>query len=116
MFGLLKLFVKDTTKSQPALGLSGSHVYTEEEKKVLEHTSHINSNVFVPFMSVDLKDRFLFPIPYTDKDGLLELAPKQKRDFIEWRRISEICEDPKLVSGKCVDFYSIKQTVVSDCR
>lgn len=27
-----------------------------------------------------------------------------------------MCEDPKLVAGRCVDFYSIKQTVVSDCR
>lgn len=46
---------------------------------------------------------------------MLELAPKQKRDLIEWRRISDFCENPKLVAGDCVDFYSIKQTVVSDC-
>lgn len=49
------------------------------------------------------------------KDGYLELAPKQKRDFIEWRRISETCDDPKMAIGATVDFYSIKQTVVSDC-
>lgn len=49
------------------------------------------------------------------QDGFLELSPKQKRDLIEWRRISELCEDPKLIMGNCVDFYSIKQTVVSDC-
>lgn len=107
--------VKKSSNSHPQLGLAGSQVYTDEEKKVLEHTSHINSNIFVPFMSVDLKDKFVFPIPFTDKDGYLELAPKQKRDFIEWRRISEIVEEPKLVSGRCVDFYSIKQTVISDC-
>lgn len=46
---------------------------------------------------------------------MLELAPKQKRDLVEWRRISELCENPKLVTGDCVDFHSIKQTVVSDC-
>ncbi|KAJ6649460.1 Calpain-7, partial [Pseudolycoriella hygida] len=107
--------VKNPARTQPHLGLAGSQVYTEEEKKVLEHGSHINSNVFVPFMSVDLKDKFVFSIPFTDKDGFLELAPKQKKDFIEWRRISEICEEPKLVYGRCVDFYSIKQTVISDC-
>ncbi len=58
----------DVSNIQPSsLGLSGSHVYTDEEKKVLEHSSHINSNIFVPFMSVDLKDKFVFSIPFTDK-------------------------------------------------
>lgn len=46
---------------------SGSSGYTEEEKRVLEHTSKINDNIFVPFMSADLKDKFVFPIPYSDK-------------------------------------------------
>lgn len=41
--------------------------YTEEEKRVLNHTSNINDNIFVPFMDVDLKDRFVFSIPFTDK-------------------------------------------------
>lgn len=63
--------VKDTSNIQPSLGLSGSHVYSDEEKKVLEHTSHINAHVFVPFMSVDLKDKFVFSIPFTDKVKVL---------------------------------------------
>lgn len=66
-------------------------------------------------MSIDLRERFVFSIPFTDKDGMLELAPKQKRSLIEWRRISELCESPKMVIGNSPDFYSIKQTVVSDC-
>lgn len=41
--------------------------YTEEEKRVLNHTSNINENIFVPFMEIDLKDRFVFSIPFTDK-------------------------------------------------
>lgn len=45
----------------------------------------------------------------------MELAPKQKRDFIEWRRVSELCENPKLIVGEYVDYQSIKQTVISDC-
>lgn len=97
------------------ISISGSQAYTEEEKKVLEHTSHINSNTFVPFMVVDLREKFVYSIPFTDKDGPLALAPKQTRDFVEWRRISEICDDPKMVCGYGVDTYSIKQTVVSDC-
>ena len=39
--------------------------YSEEEKKVLAVTSMINGREYVPFMSVDLKERFAFPVPYT---------------------------------------------------
>lgn len=52
---------------------------------------------------------------FYSQDGLLELAPKQQRSLVEWRRISELTESPKMVTGNCPDFYSIKQTVVSDC-
>lgn len=102
---------------KPILEVSGGQQsYSAEEKRVLEHTSHINSNTFVPFMEMDLRERFVYPIPFTDKDGYLVLAPKQKRDFVGWARINEICgDDPRLVAGNNVDFYSIRQTVVSDC-
>ena len=39
--------------------------YSEEEKKVLAVTSFINGREYVPFMSVDLKERFAFPVPYS---------------------------------------------------
>ncbi|XP_067205800.1 calpain-7-like isoform X2 [Linepithema humile] len=93
----------------------GSTNYTEEEKRVLLYSSHINDNEFVPFMSIDLAEKFQYAIPFTDKDGFLELAPKQKPDFTGWRRPEEIYSDPKMVIGHNVDYYSIKQTVVSDC-
>lgn len=86
-----------------------------EEKKVLERTSLINSRIYVPFMEIDTKERFFFPIPFTDKDGMLELAPKQRKEFLEWVRISDLCEHPSIIIGTHADFYSIKQTVVSDC-
>lgn len=57
----------------------------------------------------------LIELLHSLQDGMLELAPKQKRDLIEWRRISELCENPRLVTGDCVDYQSIKQTIVSDC-
>ncbi|XP_015603072.1 calpain-7 isoform X2 [Cephus cinctus] len=93
----------------------GNSGYTEEEKRVLLHSSHINNNEFVPFMSVDLTEKFQYAIPFTDKDGLLELAPKQKPDFARWSRPEELFSEPKMVMGNHVDYYSIKQTVVSDC-
>ncbi|ETN61704.1 calpain [Anopheles darlingi] len=104
------------SRSQPALEISGSnHGYSNEEKRVLEHTSHINAKVYVPFMDMDLHEKFHFPLPFTDKDGPLELAPKQKRDFVQWIRVSELAEHPQLIVGDHADFYSIRQTIVSDC-
>lgn len=66
-------------------------------------------------MDIDLKERFSFPIPFTDKDGMLPLSPKQKKDFVEFVRISDLCEQPSIIMGPYADFYSIRQTVVSDC-
>lgn len=62
-------------------------------------------------MNVDLAERFQYAIPFTDKDGLLELAPKQKLDFARWCRPEELFSDPKMVVGPQVDYYSIKQNV-----
>lgn len=95
----------------PKLEVVSRDGYTMEEKKVLEKTSLINSRIFVPFMDSDAKEKFNFPIPFTDKDGLLELAPKQKREFQQWLRISELSEDPNIILGNHPDFYAIKQTV-----
>lgn len=93
----------------------GSSTYSGEEKRVLLHSSHINNNKFVPFMSVDLSEKFQYAIPFTDRDGYLELDPKQKPDFSRWARPDELFPEPKMVMGSHVDYYSIKQTVVSDC-
>ncbi|XP_034951724.1 calpain-7-like [Chelonus insularis] len=93
----------------------GSENYTEEEKIVLLTTSHINDNEFVPFMSVDLMEKFKFRSLFVDKDGLLELAPKQKIDFARWARPSELFTEPKMLMNNNVDYYSIRQTVISDC-
>ncbi|PSN42084.1 Calpain-7 [Blattella germanica] len=114
---------EDSTSSKPQLHrgssahlkVSGQDTYTEEEKRVLLQTSHINRKEYVPFMSVDLGERFQLSIPFTDKEGRLALAPKQQRDFSRWARPDEICPEPKMVIGQHVDCFSIKQTVVSDC-
>lgn len=49
------------------LNTEGNLSLTEEEKNVLEHTSYVNSKIFVPFTSVDLQDKFVFPVPFTDQ-------------------------------------------------
>lgn len=109
-----------TSKFSPSRQRSSSHLkisggaysYTQEEKKVLLHSSHINLHEFVPFMDVDLSEKFHYSIPFTDKDGFLELSPKQKVDFSRWSRIEELFSEPKMVMGHTVDYYSIKQTVM----
>lgn len=62
-------------------------------------------------MDVDLLERFQYAIPFTDKDGLLALAPKQKTTFARWCRPEELFSEPKMLMGRYVDYYSIKQTV-----
>lgn len=90
-----------------------SQGYSDEEKKVLAKTSLINGREYVPFLSMDLKERFAFPLPFTDKDGKLALAPKQKAKLVKWARPEEFMNNPTVLN--IVDCYSVKQTVVSDC-
>ncbi|KAB0794256.1 hypothetical protein PPYR_13876 [Photinus pyralis] len=93
----------------------GSDTYTEEEKRVLFHTSKINNNEFVPFMSIDLAEKFQYAIPFTDKDGTLALSPKQRKEFARWVRPDELCQEPCVLAPESPNYYSIKQTVISDC-
>ena len=93
--------------------VSGSQTYSEEEKRVLAKTSLVNGREYVPFMSGDLQERFIFSYPFSDKHGKLSLSPKQKKSLSRWARPEEISGDPKIIEN--VDCFSIKQTVVSDC-
>ncbi|KAM4689268.1 calpain-7 [Discoglossus pictus] len=87
--------------------------YTAEEIEVLRKTSKINGIEYVPFMSVDLRERFAFPMPFSDKRGKLALSPKQKAIFSKWVRPDEITNNPTMIYT--VSSFSIKQTIVSDC-
>ncbi|XP_065688699.1 calpain-7 isoform X3 [Patagioenas fasciata] len=87
--------------------------YTAEEIEVLRTTSKINGIEYVPFMSVDLRERFAFPMPFSDKCGKLPLSPKQKAMFAKWVRPDDITNNPTMIYT--VSSFSIKQTIVSDC-
>ncbi|XP_067649573.1 calpain-7-like [Haliotis asinina] len=91
----------------------GATSYTKEEIAVIRSTSNINGREYVPFLSVDLKERFAFPVPFTDKDGKLAMSPKQRSQFGKWGRAEDFCEDPKMILA--VSPFSIRQTIVSDC-
>ncbi|XP_054637585.1 calpain-7 isoform X2 [Dunckerocampus dactyliophorus] len=107
----------DRQQPQPVRAVQSSEPhgqrYTSEEIEVLRSTSTINGIAYVPFMSVDLKERFAFPVPFSDKMGKLALSPKQKAIFSRWVRPDEICTSPTMIMS--VSSFSIKQTVVSDC-
>ncbi|EFA09011.1 calpain-7 [Tribolium castaneum] len=101
--------------SSAHLQVTGADSYTPEEKAVLCHTSNINSREYVPFMTVDLTEKFQYSIPFTDKDGFLALSPKQKREFSSWVRPQDLCTEPCIVDGAAPNYLNIKQTVISDC-
>ncbi|XP_076593932.1 calpain-7 [Chaetodon auriga] len=107
----------DRPQPQPVRAVQSSEPhgqrYTSEEIEVLRSTSTINGIAYVPFMSVDLRERFAFPVPFSDKTGKLALSPKQKAIFSRWVRPDEICNSPTMIMS--VSSFSIKQTVVSDC-
>ena len=87
----------------------------EDEKKVLIKTSTINNNEYVPFMNIDLMERFQYAIPFSDPDGLLELSSKQKYDLGSWIRPKDICNSPCIFKNYPPNYLTIKQTIVSDC-
>eukprot|EP00092_Neocalanus_flemingeri_P004142 GFUD01004456.1.p1 GENE.GFUD01004456.1~~GFUD01004456.1.p1 ORF type:complete len:815 (-),score=258.12 GFUD01004456.1:609-3053(-) len=94
-------------------GGGGKGGYSEEEKKVLTATSRVNGREYLPFITADLRERFAFPVPWSDPAGKLPLAPKQKQKLKDWCRPEEFIAHPKMI--ELVDCYSVKQTVVSDC-
>ncbi|XP_076439397.1 calpain-7-like [Babylonia areolata] len=91
----------------------GPSSYTKDEIAVLRQTSRINGREYVPFMSVDRREKFGCLDVYSDKDGKLALSPKQIQQFGRWARPSEFCQDPCMIYA--ISSFSIRQTVVSDC-
>ncbi|XP_071502226.1 calpain-7-like [Diadema antillarum] len=79
-----------------------------------QKTSEINGRSYLPFISqADLKEKFAYPVPFTDKDGKLVLCAKQQERLGKWVRPSDICSDPKLIYA--VSSFSVRQTIVQDC-
>lgn len=101
------------TVNEHKLIVIGEPNYTKKEIFVIKTTSKINNREFVPFLNIDLKERFGYLTEFTDKDGLLTLSDKQKNHFAKWLRLNQLVENPKII--KTIDCFSIKQTIVTDC-
>ncbi len=68
---------------------SSAPSFSKEEIDVLRHGSRINGRDYVPFFSeIDTKNEKFhnFPIPFTDKDGKLQLSKSQRERYHEWVR------------------------------
>ncbi|VDO03311.1 unnamed protein product [Rodentolepis nana] len=88
--------------------------YTTEELNVLRKTSKINGREYLPFLdAIDSRERFAFPRPFTDSQGLLALSSKQQSSFVKWVRPSEFQNDPTMIVA--VSCFPIRQTCVTDC-
>nr|CDS34890.2 calpain (C02 family) [Hymenolepis microstoma] len=88
--------------------------YTTEELKVLRKTSKINGREYLPFLdAIDSRERFAFPRPFTDSQGLLALSSKQQSSFVKWVRPSDFQNDPTMIVA--VSCFPIRQTCVTDC-
>jgi hypothetical protein len=103
-----------TVHNLAELNKKSSKSFTKDEIDVLRHGSTINQRSYVPFFpEIDAKERFFFPLPFTDKDGKLALSQSQKERFSRWIRPDEIYENPTLMM--LVSSFSVKQTCISDC-
>lgn len=100
-------------KNEHNLMVVGDAQYSVTELAVLRKTSTINGREYVPFLSIDLKERFAYPTAFQDPNGLLQMSAKQKEHFNRWARLSDLNDNPKII--KQIDWASIKQTLVTDC-
>ncbi|CAF1146025.1 unnamed protein product [Rotaria sordida] len=86
---------------------------SSHELDVLRRGSKINGRDYVPFFSIDLRERFAYQTPFIDSHGPLKLAPKQQTHFLRWARPDEIMSEPKMIMA--LSYFSIKQDLISDC-
>jgi hypothetical protein len=102
-------------RSPPRAPRKGDQL-TEAETKILRTNSKINGVVYVPWAKGDLAELRTvssLPMDFTDPDGLIRLADKQKARLAAWQRPGEICENPKMFH--LISSFSIKQTLIGDC-
>ena len=115
----LAVFNSDEDNESPVttpteINATSSRAFTNAEIAVLRRGSVINSRHYVPFFpEIDRKEKFFFPIAYSDKEGKLALSDSQQGRFSHWSRPDECFENPTLMM--LVSSMSVKQTCISDC-
>uniref|UniRef100_A0A7S4BPK7 Calpain catalytic domain-containing protein n=1 Tax=Chrysotila carterae TaxID=13221 RepID=A0A7S4BPK7_CHRCT len=91
-----------------------AQLLSAEEREVLARSSMINGKLFYPWLLDDRRERFDYPTPWEDPDGLLSLSEEQIRHFGKWARPSEFMRgQPKMIY--LVSALTITQTIITDC-
>jgi hypothetical protein len=88
---------------------------TDAEKRVLARSSRIGRLLHYPWIYGEhAHERFSFPFPWEDPDGLLALNKEQKSNFGQWARPSAYMRgEPTMIY--LVSPLTITQTVITDC-
>ncbi|VDM51441.1 unnamed protein product [Toxocara canis] len=102
-----------TLRRKTTTDQGGDNRLGKDELEVLATTSTINGRQYVPFLEVDLKERFAYPVPFTDRHGLLVLADKQRQRLSKWMRPNEIMQSPVIIEQ--IDSGAIKQVCSFRC-
>ncbi|KAJ1910405.1 cysteine protease [Mycoemilia scoparia] len=85
---------------------------TRYELQIIQRTSIINCNTFVPWLTRDIQEPLLnLPNLFNDPDGKLKLSAKQQSQFSRWERLSE--KHDCMISQ--INCESIAQDIVTDC-
>ncbi|CAG8724290.1 2452_t:CDS:2, partial [Acaulospora morrowiae] len=71
---------------------------TAKEIEVLKNSSYINDKVFLPWLEIDLQEKFEYDEPFIDPDGTLPLSNYQMANFDSWKRPSEFMDKPKMIA------------------
>lgn len=109
----IKNTVKEENQSQKPLINSNNSDLTPHELEVLRISSFVNNQKYLPWLSMDIHERFSYPNLFIDPDGLLELSLEQKVQFGGWKRPSQIMSDPQMIYY--ISSNSIIQDIVTDC-
>ena len=92
---------------------SSGNRLSPSEIAALKRSSRINGRIFQPWLDLDLNEKFAFPEPFKDPDGLLALSNSQKKHFHKWARPNQFADEPCMIS--LISPYCIKQSVIEDC-
>ncbi|KAJ3296563.1 calpain 7 [Borealophlyctis nickersoniae] len=92
---------------------SGTSKLTPGEVEVLRRASFVNNKTYLPWLDIDVRERFWSEEPFVDPDGPLQLSAKQLAQFGGWKRPHQFMSKPKMIY--LISSTSIIQDVVTDC-
>ncbi|KAK3277900.1 hypothetical protein CYMTET_14125 [Cymbomonas tetramitiformis] len=84
---------------------------TPQEKQVLQRSSYVAGQVYLPWLPQDDVDQLSQPSLFSD--SLLVLSPSQIKHLAGWKRLPELAVKPVLVHS--INAFTVRQTLVPNC-